>query len=150
MTEPATPGKEGDWKPAGKISLAPQSLVVSPIWSPLQKGEALAPGFRPVSAMVGKFGIGTVDVEGLVGAGGSFPASSMLVVHNDDRPGMIGIVGTALGRADISISSMAVGPDPETKTALMVLSTEAPTPSEVLDELRGTDGIQDIHLIALR
>ena len=78
------------------------------------------------------------------------PASSMLVVHNDDRPGMIGLVGTALGRADISISSMAVGPDPETKTALMVLSTEAPTPSEVLDELRGTDGIQDIHLIALR
>jgi predicted regulator of amino acid metabolism with ACT domain len=45
---------------------------------------------------------------------------------------------------------MAVGPDPETKTALMVISTEAPTPSEVVETLRGTDGIQDIHLIALR
>jgi D-3-phosphoglycerate dehydrogenase / 2-oxoglutarate reductase len=78
------------------------------------------------------------------------PASSMLVVHNDDRPGMIGLVGTALGQADISISSMAVGPDSETKTALMVLSTEAPTTSEVLEQLRGTDGIQDIHLITLR
>jgi D-3-phosphoglycerate dehydrogenase / 2-oxoglutarate reductase len=78
------------------------------------------------------------------------PASSMLVVHNDDRPGMIGLVGVALGEADISISSMAVGPDPETKTALMVLSTEAPTPSSVIEQLRATDGIQDIHLIALR
>jgi D-3-phosphoglycerate dehydrogenase len=78
------------------------------------------------------------------------PATSMLVVHNDDRPGMIGLVGVALGQADISISSMAVGPDPETKTALMVISTEAPTPSEVVETLRGTDGIQDIHLIALR
>ena len=52
------------------------------------------------------------------------PAASMLVVHNDDRPGMIGMVGVALGEAGVSISSMAVGPDQRTKTALMVLSTE--------------------------
>jgi D-3-phosphoglycerate dehydrogenase len=78
------------------------------------------------------------------------PASSMLVVHNDDRPGMIGVVGMALGQAEISISSMAVGPDPETKTALMVLSTAAPTPLDVVETLRRTDGIQDIHFIALR
>jgi D-3-phosphoglycerate dehydrogenase len=54
------------------------------------------------------------------------PAASMLVVHNDDRPGMIGMVGVALGEAGVSISSMAVGPDQRTKTALMVLSTETP------------------------
>jgi D-3-phosphoglycerate dehydrogenase len=78
------------------------------------------------------------------------PAASMLVVHNDDRPGMIGMVGLALGEAKISIVSMAVGPDPKTKTALMVLSTNTPTPGEVVDELRNTDGIQDIHLITLR
>jgi len=78
------------------------------------------------------------------------PAASMLVVHNDDRPGMIGMVGVALGEAGVSISSMAVGPDQRTKTALMVLSTEIPTPSEVIDALRDTEGIQDIHLITLR
>jgi D-3-phosphoglycerate dehydrogenase len=78
------------------------------------------------------------------------PAASMLVVHNDDRPGMIGMVGVALGEAGVSISSMAVGPDQHTKTALMVLSTEIPTPSEVIDRLRHADGIQDIHLITLR
>ena len=78
------------------------------------------------------------------------PAVSMLVVHNDDRPGMIGLVGVALGEAGISISSMAVGPDPRTKTALMVLSTEQPTPQDVVERLRDTDGIQDIHLITLR
>ena len=78
------------------------------------------------------------------------PAASMLVVHNDDRPGMIGMVGVALGAAGVSISSMAVGPDQRTKTALMVLSTEIPTPTDVIDRLRDTDGIQDIHLITLR
>ncbi|HEY8080728.1 MAG TPA: phosphoglycerate dehydrogenase, partial [Acidimicrobiales bacterium] len=38
------------------------------------------------------------------------PAANMLVVRNDDRPGMIGLVGSELGRAGVSISSMAVGP----------------------------------------
>jgi len=78
------------------------------------------------------------------------PAASMLVVHNDDRPGMIGLVGVALGEAGVSISSMAVGPDAHTNTALMVLSTVTPTPSSVIERLRETDGIQDIHLITLR
>ena len=78
------------------------------------------------------------------------PAASMLVVRNDDRPGMIGIVGVALGDADISIVSMAVGPDESATTALMVLSTGSPTPSSVIERLRKTDGIQDIHLITLR
>jgi len=39
---------------------------------------------------------------------------------------MIGMVGVALGEAGVSISSMAVGPDQRTKTALMVLSTQIP------------------------
>lgn len=78
------------------------------------------------------------------------PAATMLVVRNDDRPGMIGRVTTALGEANISISSMAVGPSPTRGTAMMVLSTSAPTPENVLSGLRGSDGIIDIHVISLR
>ena len=78
------------------------------------------------------------------------PAASMLVVRNDDRPGMIGVVGLALGEANVSIASMAVGPDPQSKTALMVLSTSTPTPPQIIERLRDTDGIHDIHLISLR
>ena len=37
------------------------------------------------------------------------PASHMLVVRNDDRPGMIGIVGTVLGDAGVNIADMDVG-----------------------------------------
>ena len=55
----------------------------------------------------------------------------MLVVRNDDRPGMIGVVGTVLGDAGISISSMAVGPSRENGTALMVLTTDGPAPVDV-------------------
>ena len=77
------------------------------------------------------------------------PAASMLVVRNDDRPGMIGLVGTVLGEAEISISSMAVGPSPASGTAMMVLSTSAATSADALAKLRAAPGISDIHVISL-
>jgi D-3-phosphoglycerate dehydrogenase / 2-oxoglutarate reductase len=78
------------------------------------------------------------------------PATTMLVVRNTDEPGMIGHVGVALGEAGISIASMAVGPDKNAGTALMVLSTETPTPPAVVERLRSQPGILGIHLITLR
>ena len=78
------------------------------------------------------------------------PAASMLVVRNNDRPGMIGLVGVALGEAGISITSMAVGPDLAAGTALMVMSTGTPTPESVVETVRATEGILDIHPITLR
>jgi D-3-phosphoglycerate dehydrogenase len=77
------------------------------------------------------------------------PSTHMLVVRNDDRPGMIGIVGTALGEAGVSISSMAVGPSPESSTAMMVLSTTTSAPDAAVDRLRGDEGILDIHRVTL-
>jgi D-3-phosphoglycerate dehydrogenase len=73
------------------------------------------------------------------------PAEHMLVVRNDDRPGMIGAVGTALGDAGISISSMTVGPSRSGNTALMVLSTDRPISDGVMTLLGAADGILDVH-----
>jgi D-3-phosphoglycerate dehydrogenase / 2-oxoglutarate reductase len=77
------------------------------------------------------------------------PAKDMVVVRNDDRPGMIGLVGTVLGEAGVSISSMDVGPSAAGSTALMVLSTDRPVPSQVIGRLAGEPGILDIHGITL-
>jgi D-3-phosphoglycerate dehydrogenase len=77
------------------------------------------------------------------------PSPHMLVVRNDDRPGMIGVVGTVLGDAGISISSMAVGPNREDKTALMVLSIEGPVTDESLARLRQDPGILGLHRVSL-
>jgi D-3-phosphoglycerate dehydrogenase / 2-oxoglutarate reductase len=75
------------------------------------------------------------------------PAEHMLVVRNDDRPGMIGVVGSALGKAGVSISSMAVGPARTGNTALMVLSTDRRVPDESFELLQASEGILDIHRI---
>jgi D-3-phosphoglycerate dehydrogenase len=77
------------------------------------------------------------------------PAAHMLVVRNDDRPGVIGVVGSILGKAGLSISSMAVGPNRVAGTALMVLSTDKAVSEEVLAELREGDGIAELHQISL-
>jgi len=75
------------------------------------------------------------------------PAEHMLIVRNDDRPGVIGAVGTVLGQAGVSISSMDVDPSRTEGTALMVLSTDRSIPDETFSALRATDGILDIHRI---
>jgi D-3-phosphoglycerate dehydrogenase len=75
------------------------------------------------------------------------PSEHMLVVRNDDRPGMIGVVGVVLGDAGVSISSMAVGPSRATNTALMVLSTDRFVPDDAFARLGAADGILDIHRI---
>jgi D-3-phosphoglycerate dehydrogenase len=75
------------------------------------------------------------------------PAANMLVVRNDDRAGMIGVVGTIIGEADVSISSMAVGPSATGHTALMVLTTDRLAPDDVLSRLRAAPGISDVHTV---
>jgi D-3-phosphoglycerate dehydrogenase len=75
------------------------------------------------------------------------PSPHMLVVRNDDRAGMIGVVGTELGAAGVSISSMTVGPSATGNTALMVLSTDGQVPDKTFERLRAADGIVDIHRV---
>jgi D-3-phosphoglycerate dehydrogenase len=75
-------------------------------------------------------------------------AENLLVVRNDDRPGMIGIVGLACGEAGVSISSMAVGQTGgQASTALMAVATDVPVPYDVIRSLRATDGILDVHRV---
>ena len=73
------------------------------------------------------------------------PAAHMLVVRNDDRPGMIGVVGTLLGEAGINIADMDVGRAAEAGSALMVIATTEPTPADLLERLRAVPGIVSVH-----
>ena len=75
------------------------------------------------------------------------PAENMLVVRNDDRPGVIGLVGTVLGDAGVNINDMDVGRSPQPGSALMVIATSGPVPDEVLGALRSSPGIVSLHTL---
>jgi D-3-phosphoglycerate dehydrogenase len=77
------------------------------------------------------------------------PARHMLVVRNDDRPGMIGVVGSVIGRAGVNIADMDVGQSPTGESALMVLATSEPVPDAVQEELLEADGIVSVDAIDL-
>src|SRR6185503_20789562 len=59
------------------------------------------------------------------------PSQHMMIVRNDDRPGVIGLVGSVLGEAGLNIADMDVGQSPDGVAALMVISTTQPVPAEV-------------------
>ena len=72
------------------------------------------------------------------------PSEHMLVVKNDDRPGAIGRVATALGNAGINIANMDVGSSETVGSALMCIATTTAVPLDVLQHLRTLEGISSV------
>jgi D-3-phosphoglycerate dehydrogenase len=77
------------------------------------------------------------------------PSSHMLVVRNQDTPGMIGRVGVTLGEGGVNIDEFALGKGPAGDKPLMVLSTSTPVPPDVIAQLRREPGIVDAQAIDL-
>jgi D-3-phosphoglycerate dehydrogenase / 2-oxoglutarate reductase len=73
----------------------------------------------------------------------------LLVTQHVDRPGIIGLVGTMLGEADINISSMQVGRRAQRGEALMLLSVDEPIPAEVMERMRTGASLATVKLIRL-
>ncbi|MCO5319245.1 MAG: phosphoglycerate dehydrogenase [Microthrixaceae bacterium] len=76
------------------------------------------------------------------------PSEHLLVVRNDDQPGMIGTVGAVVGAAGVNIDDMAVGAGPDGERALMVMATDRAVPETVAEELRCTDGVRSVSVVA--
>jgi D-3-phosphoglycerate dehydrogenase len=75
------------------------------------------------------------------------PAELMLMVSNDDRPGVIGTVGTLLGDAGVNIDDMDVGRAAEPGTAVMLIAPSGPVPADVIDALRAAPGIARVDIL---
>jgi D-3-phosphoglycerate dehydrogenase len=75
--------------------------------------------------------------------------SHMVVMLNDDRPGMIGRVGTLLGEEGANIANMNVSRNVRGEEAVMVLSVDTPPEPHVLERLRGEAGIHSVRVVSL-
>ena len=77
------------------------------------------------------------------------PEGRFLVSRHEDRPGIVGHVGTILGQHDVNIASMHVGRDAPRGRAMMILAVDDPVGSAVLDRLRDVGGMADLHYVEL-
>jgi D-3-phosphoglycerate dehydrogenase len=75
------------------------------------------------------------------------PAKHMLVVRNDDRPGMIAFVAGALSDAGVNIDDMHLGRSERGEAALQVIATDQSVPHAVQDTIRAGDGIVSVHAV---
>jgi D-3-phosphoglycerate dehydrogenase / 2-oxoglutarate reductase len=75
------------------------------------------------------------------------PADHMLVVRNDDVPGMIAAVTGVVGSAGVNIDDMHLGRSEEGRAALMILATDVAVPDDVQSAIRTLDGV--VSVVAL-
>jgi D-3-phosphoglycerate dehydrogenase / 2-oxoglutarate reductase len=68
------------------------------------------------------------------------PGKWMCLLRYDDRPGVIGAIGSILGDSGVNISDMRVGRQEAGGEALMALAIDQPIDNEVLDRLRDGSG----------
>jgi D-3-phosphoglycerate dehydrogenase len=77
------------------------------------------------------------------------PSGRFLFIEHFDRPGVIGEVGTLLGKNNINIAHMDVARDKPRGDAVMILSVDDDASPEVLDKLKGEKNIREATQIVL-
>src|SRR5215472_15251673 len=77
------------------------------------------------------------------------PEGRFLVTEHDDRPGVIGCIGTMLGGADVNIASIQVSRDAPRGRAMMFFAVDEPLDAALLgrlDALQPTLGLRYVEL----
>jgi D-3-phosphoglycerate dehydrogenase len=77
------------------------------------------------------------------------PEGRFLVSRHEDRPGVVGRVGSILGEHDVNIASMQVGRAAPRGNAMMILAVDDRVPSDVLQRLSEVGGMSDLRYVEL-
>ncbi|MGD9415726.1 MAG: NAD(P)-dependent oxidoreductase, partial [Desulfobacterales bacterium] len=64
------------------------------------------------------------------------PIDRFILIHNHDKPGAIGSIGTLLGDNGINISRMRVGQEEGSDRTMIFLRTDTPIPEDVIEKMR--------------
>ena len=70
---------------------------------------------------------------------------NMLYILNQDKPGLIGAVGTMLGNAGINIADFTLGRIPDKNTAIALITTDDPVSGKLLDDIAGIEQVERVE-----
>jgi D-3-phosphoglycerate dehydrogenase len=77
------------------------------------------------------------------------PEGVLLFLSNKDRPGIVGYLGTLLGKHHVNIASMSLGRDTVGGQALTVLNLDSVPSAAVLEEVQKDPDISNVRVVKL-
>jgi len=77
------------------------------------------------------------------------PEGNMLVMNNNDKPGVIGNIGAIMGNNNINIARMHFGRESAGGKAISVVNIDSSISDELLEEIRHLPNILDVKVINL-
>jgi D-3-phosphoglycerate dehydrogenase len=77
------------------------------------------------------------------------PSGVVLLLENKDRPGIVGHLGTLLGRHNINIATMSLTRDAAGGNALTVLNLDSVPSPEVMAQLQSDPDIRNVNVVRL-
>ncbi len=77
------------------------------------------------------------------------PSGVVLLLRNKDRPGIVGYLGTLMGRSHVNIASMSLTRDTAGGHALTVLNLDSVPPPEVMQEIEADPDISNVKVVKL-
>jgi len=79
----------------------------------------------------------------------AIPSGYMLVIHNKDLPGVVGDIGTMLGKNNINIAGFSFGRERAGGAAITVINVDSDVPPKVLNNISKVKNIEDVKLVKL-
>jgi D-3-phosphoglycerate dehydrogenase len=77
------------------------------------------------------------------------PEGVLFLMNNKDRPGMVGHIGTLMGRHNVNIASMSLNRDTAGGSALTVLNLDSVPSAELLAEIQKDPDISNVRVAKL-
>ena len=77
------------------------------------------------------------------------PDGNMLVIYNLDKPGIVGQIGSILGKANINIAGMTFGRARPGGEAITVLNVDNAVPQKVINQIKKARYIKEVRSIKL-
>src|SRR2546430_2583015 len=77
------------------------------------------------------------------------PSGVLFLMTNKDRPGIVGCIGTLMGKYKINIANMSLRRDNKGGHALTVLNLDSVPPAELLQEIQMDPDISNVRVVKL-
>ena len=115
-----------------------QSIIVLRVKSPKKELSVSGTLFSKKDPRIVKIDDFTVEIV---------PEGSMLFMYNNDKPGVIGNIGTLMGKNNINIARMHFGREAAGGRAISVVNIDSPVSDKTLNEIKNLPNILGVKVI---